>query len=99
MESLQTLFTRIEEGYEDGQPLHVRDDRRTTSTKDSVFKIISEAEFIKMEQSKVQEILREKHIVVTGMQHEKKGFEEALLDFVELDWVTAIQGGHIFFVI
>ena len=92
LESLQALFNQIEEGYEDGQPLHVRDNRQTTSTRESVFKIISEAEFVKMEQSEVQQTLREKHIVVTGMRHEKRGFEEALLDIVELDWVTAIQG-------
>ena len=99
MEDLEALFTRIEERYEDGQPLHVTDNRRTAPTKESVFKILSEAKFVNMEQSEVQEILREKPIVVTGMRHEKKGFEEALLDIVELDWVTAIQGDHIFIMI
>ena len=50
-----------------------------------------------MEQMEVQEILRKQHIVVTDMRHEKKSFEQALLDIAELGWVTAIQGEQVFF--
>ena len=50
-----------------------------------------------MEHSEVQEIMREKHIVVTDMRHETKSFEKALLDIAELSRVTAIQGEQVFF--
>ena len=90
------MFDQIEEGYEEGQPLYVKDNRRTIPTKDSVFKIISEADFIEMEELEVQEILREQHIVVTDMRHKKKNFEEALLELAPLTWVTGIQGEHAF---
>lgn len=95
METLQTLFARIEEGYEEGQPLYIKDNRRTALTKESVFKVISKAEFDEMEQSHVQEILREQHIVVTGKRHQKQSFKEALLDIAPLSWVTGIQGEHV----
>ena len=95
MEALQSLFARIEGGYEEGQPLYIKEHRQTTLTKESVFKVISEAEFAEMEQSDIQEILREQHIVITGKQHRKQTFEEALLDIAPLDWVTGIQGKHI----
>lgn len=94
MDTLQSLLARIEEGYEDGQPLYINDNRRTTPKKESVFKIISEADFVEMEDSEVQEILREQHIVVTDMRHQKKSFEEALLDIAPLNYATGIQGGH-----
>ena len=97
MENLQALFAQVEEGYEDGLPLHVVDNRQAVPTRESIFKIISEAEFLKMEQVEVQEILRKQHIVVTDMRHEKIKFEEALLDIAELGWVTAIQGEQVFF--
>ena len=96
MDNLKTLVTRIEEGYEDGLPLHVAENRRTTPKNKSVFKIISEAQFEEMEQSAVQEILWEQHIVVTDIQCKKQSFEEALLGIAELSWITAIQGGHVF---
>ena len=96
MDNLKTLITQIEEGYEDGLPLHVTENRHTNPKKKSVFKIISEAQFENMEQSAVQEILREQHIVVTDLQWKKQNFEEALLAIAELSWMTAIQGGHIF---
>ena len=92
MRDLQRLFSQIEEGYEDGWPLYIKDGRRVAPKKDSVFKIISKTEFSEMGQSDVQEILREQHIVVTDMQHQVKSFEEALLDVAPLDWVTGIQG-------
>lgn len=92
MQELQKLFSQIEEGYEDGQPLYVKDDRRTVPKKESVFKIFNEAEFFELEQSDVQEILREQHIVVTGIRHQEKSFEEALLGIAPLNWVTGIQG-------
>ena len=49
-----------------------------------------------MGQSDVQEILREQHIVVTGIRHQEQSFEEALLDIAPLDWVTSIQGECVF---
>ena len=92
MRELQRLFAQIEEGYEEGQPLYVKDGKRATPKKQSVFKIIGEAEFLEMGQSDVQEILREQHIVVTDMRHQAQSFEEALLDVAPLDWVAMIQG-------
>lgn len=96
MDILKTLVTQIEEGYEDGLPLHVTENRHTAPKTKSVFKIISEAQFEKMEHSAVQEILREQHIVITDMQCKKQNFEEALLGIAELSWITAIQGGYVF---
>ena len=94
MDDLGALFTRIEEGYDEGKPLYLIDNRQTTPSKKSVFKIISEAEFVALEPSEVQNILREQHIVVTGMQHKVKNFEEALLEIADLDWTIPIQGGY-----
>lgn len=94
MENIQSLAIRIEESYEEGKPLYVKDNRRTAPTKESVFKIISEADFIGMEESEVQEILREQHIVITDMRHKETGFEEALLEIAPLTWLTGIQGEH-----
>ena len=72
--------------------MYVKDGRRTTVTKESVFKIVDETEFLEMEHSTVQEILREQHIVVTNKQYRKKSFEKALSDIAPADWVTGIQG-------
>ena len=65
---------------------------QTSLTKESVFKVISEAEFIEMEQSVIQEILREQHLVITDKRQCKQSFEDALLDIAPLDWRTGIQG-------
>ena len=95
MENMKSLFARIEEGYEQGRPLHV-ENNQTIVTKKSVFKIIAKAEFLKMDPFDVQELLREQHIVVTGIRHQEQSFEEALLDIAPLDWVTSIQGECVF---
>ncbi len=94
MEGMKHLFARIKEGYEQGRPLHVQNSQ--TITKKSVFKVIGEAEFLKMDSFDVQELLREQHIVVTGIRHQEQSFEEALLDIAPLDWVTSIQGECVF---
>ena len=91
MQVLKSLFARIEASYENGLPLHVNE----SPTRQSVFKIISEDEFLKMNHSEVQEILRKQHIVLTGMQHKPQSFEQALLDTAPLDWVTGIQGEYV----
>lgn len=91
MKTLQSLITQLEASYEEGQPLHVKG----TPTRESVFKIMSEDEFSKMNQSDVQELLRKQHIVVTGMQQKDQSFEQALLDVAPLDWTTGIQGEHV----
>ena len=92
MQELQKLFSQIEEGYEDGQPLYVNADGRTPPEKESVFKVLDEAAFLGLEQSGVQEILRNQHIVVTGIRHQVQSFEEALLGVAPSNWVTGIQG-------
>ena len=56
---------------------------------------MSEDEFLKMNHSHVQDILRKQHIVLTGMQQKEQSFEQALLDIAPLDWVTAIQGKYL----
>lgn len=94
---MKSLFSRIEECYEEGQPLYIKDTNKTTPKRESVFKIISEAQFVKMEQSSIQEILRKQHIVVTDKQHQQKSFEEALIDVAPLDWITSIQGEYVSF--
>lgn len=86
------MFSSIEQGYEEGLPLYVNDSKRPTVTKESVFKIIKEDEFLAMDHSDVQEILRVQHIVVTNKQHRKKCFKDALVDIAPLGWVTGIQG-------
>ena len=47
---------------------------------------------MEMEQSVVQEILREQHLVITDKRQRKQSFEDALLDIAPLDWMTSIQG-------
>ncbi len=89
--TLESLNARIEAGYEEGKPLYIKDNRQTPLTKDSVFKVVSESDFIGMKQSEVQEILRKQHLVITGMRHQEQSFKEALLDIAPLDWVTGIQ--------
>ena len=94
MENIKLLVSQIKEGYEEEKPLYIKNNRRTMPTKESVFKIIDEAEFVEMKQSNVQEILREQHIVVTGMRYQEKSFEEALLEIAPLNRVTQIQCEH-----
>ena len=72
--------------------MFVRNWERTTVTKESVFKIIDEADFLEMNHSDVQNILRDQHIVVMNKQHRQRSFGEALTDVAPLDWVTGIQG-------
>lgn len=95
MEYLKTLFARIEECYEGGRPLYVKDVTQTAPTKESVFKILSESQFVNMGASEVQRILRKQHIVITDKQYEGKSFQEALLDVAPMDWVTSIQGTNL----
>ena len=86
------MFDRIEEGYENGQPLYVGNAHRNSSGRESVFRIMTEDAFVEMQQSDVQEILREQHIVITDKRQRKLSFEDALLDIAPLNTVTSIQG-------
>ncbi|KAF8174866.1 hypothetical protein BJ912DRAFT_1064510 [Pholiota molesta] len=87
---LQLLVARVEECYAYEKPLHAKYDGQGTR-KESVFKILSEEEFIALEDSAFQEILRRQNIVVTGMRCRQRSFEEALLDLAPLDSVTSIH--------
>jgi hypothetical protein len=69
-----------------GLPLHLADPAR------SVIKIIPEPEFIRTPDSKIQDILREKHIVVSGILHQETTFKEALRDTAPLNSRVDIQG-------
>jgi hypothetical protein len=69
-----------------GLPLHLADPAR------SVIKIIPEPEFIRTPDSKIQDILREKHIVVSGIFHQETTFKEALRDTAPLNSRVDIQG-------
>ena len=93
--TLESIIAQIEAGYEEGQPLYIKDNRRTPLKTESVFRVIGESEFIAMDQSDVQEILRKQHLVITDMRHREQNFEEALLGIAPLDWVTGIQGKYI----
>ena len=95
--TLESIIAQIEAGYDEGQPLYIKDNRRTPLKNESVFKVISESEFIAMNQSDVQEILRKQHLVITDMRHREQNFEEALLGIASLDWVTGIQGKYVCF--
>ena len=92
---MKSLFARIEKCYKGGRPLYVKDATQTAPTKESIFKIISEAQFVNMEVSEVQQILRKQHIVITDKRYKEQSFQQALLDVAALDWVTSIQGANI----
>jgi hypothetical protein len=57
-----------------------------------MIKIIPEPEFVRTSDSKVQDILREKHIVVSGIPHQETTFKEALRDTAPLNSRVDIQG-------
>jgi hypothetical protein len=89
------LVNQIEEGYgKNNQPLYITGDGQATPAKESVFRIISEEDFITLQDSAVQEILRRQHIVVTEMRHHEQSFEKALQEVAPLDTVTSIHGNY-----
>ena len=92
LSTLESLINRVEEGYENGKPLYVRGTNgQSDLVRESIFKIISEADFIKMPSSDVQNILCKQHIVVTDKKYESISFQDALLDIAQPDMVTGIQ--------
>jgi len=65
----------VEESYVmDGEklvPLHVKKDTQ------SVFEQITEEDFLNMSTREVQEMLRKRHVVITGVSHRRLEFNES----------------------
>lgn len=84
--TIESIAAAVQARYVNGLPLHLADPAH------SVIKIIPEAEFIRTSDLKVQGILREKHIVVSGILHQETTFKEALRDTAPLNRRVDIQG-------
>ena len=84
--TIESIAASVQASYVNGLPLHLADPAR------SMIKIIPEPEFIRTSDSKVQDILREKHIVVSGILHQETTFKEALMDTAPLNSRVDIQG-------
>ena len=84
--TIESIAEAVQASYVNGLPLHLAD------PDNSVIKIIPEPEFIRTSDSEVQDILQEKHIVVSGILHQETTFKEALRDTAPLNSRVDIQG-------
>jgi len=84
--TIESIAASVQASYMNGLPLHLADPAH------SMIKIIPEPEFIRTSDSKVQDILQEKHIVVSGILHQETTFKEALMDTAPLNSRVDIQG-------
>jgi hypothetical protein len=86
----------VEESYVmDGEklvPLHVKKDTH------SVFEQITEEDFLNMSTREVQEMLRKRHVVITGVSHRRLEFNERGFSTLEktMDALISIQGDILF---
>jgi hypothetical protein len=84
---LTTFFDNIEAGHLNGKPRHIADPEK------SMFDIISYDEFQGLSTRQIQDRLRLKNIVVTGLQQPNVKFDKAgLREFCPLDRYISIQG-------
>jgi len=84
--TIESIAVSVQASYMNGLPLHLADPAR------SMIKIIPEPEFVRTSDSKVQDILQEKYIVVSGILHQETTFKEALMDTAPLNSRVDIQG-------
>ena len=84
--TIESIAASVQASYVNGLPLHLADPAR------SMIKIIPEPEFVRTSDSKVQDILWEKHIVVSGILHQETTFKEALMDTAPLNSRVDIRG-------
>jgi hypothetical protein len=90
LSQLKSFFDKIEDSNVDGKPLHV------ANPESSMFDIISSEDFEALSAKQIQERLRCKNIVVTGMKHANVKFDKAgLRAFGTLGRVVSIQGTDI----
>ena len=84
---LKSFFDKIEASHANGKPLHLADPER------SMFDIISSEDFESLSAAQIQERLRRKNIIVTGLKHANVNFDKAgLRELCPLDRVVSIQG-------
>lgn len=82
-------------GGEKRVPLHVKKDPR------SIFEPITQADFDNMSIREVQERLRKRHIIITGVSHRQLEFNEKGFSTLEKtnDALISIQGHNVSLVI
>ncbi|MDT7543775.1 MAG: hypothetical protein QOE33_3688 [Acidobacteriota bacterium] len=89
------LQQNIESGYVDGKPLHHLPSARSVKhlpDASSVF-VVEHADFIAMTPGNIQNIFRDRHILVTGVPQEEQHFdEESLSIFGDIDLPREING-------
>ena len=99
LRNLDLMVKAIEGGYNsDGKALFVRCDHLNepgNSQRESIFKILTEVEYLAMEDSKFQDIFRRHPIVIKDIRRKFQDFESAILDLAHLKSVTAIQGIYV----
>lgn len=84
---LEAFDKAIQAGFVDGRPLHIADPEK------SAFRVMTETEFEEKPIEEIQEILREKHIIVMDIQSAPLKFDaENLSTLWNLLAVTHIQG-------
>ncbi|KDR65363.1 hypothetical protein GALMADRAFT_148754 [Galerina marginata CBS 339.88] len=87
---LHTIFNVLEMGYVDGLPRHIFD------PKSSVFHIMTHQDFETLKPREVQDIMRYKHIVLTGCPISNIKFDaEGLSTVASLHDIIAIQDGSV----
>ena len=77
----------MEAGHVNGKPLHIAD------PESSLFNMISSEDFEGLSATQIQDRLRCKNIVVTGLKHANVRFDKAgLREFCPIDHAISIQG-------
>lgn len=80
----------MEAGYVDGKPLHIADPEA------SLFDIISSEDFEALSVTQIQDRLRCKNIIITGLKHANLKFDKAgLRPFCPIDRTISIQGTNL----
>jgi hypothetical protein len=89
LRTIESIAEAVQARYVNGLPLHIAEPDR------SAIKIIPEQDFIRTMDADIQDILRTKNIVITGIPYEEKTFKGALRDTTPLSSVVDIQGNLI----
>lgn len=89
---LHVFSEAVRAGFQDGVPPHIANPEK------SVFAIMSESEYKEKSVEQIQDIFRQKHIIVTDMRTTPLQFdEEGLMTLTNLSTIADIQGAYHFF--
>ena len=86
---IEKLLTMVEDQYEGGLPLHVKDPDR------SAFKTMSETEFLTKTSAEIQQLLRHRHVLISDCAFQQLRFNEDGLRTLCPPWQTIEVQGEI----